>query len=110
MTVPASRRGKSRMEVFAKANELCSYTVEITANERTFKPEFAMLTARIVASILENQYTGDVGVNPGSQLVQIAGVSVLSPIDHMVKGRLVQVDTAHEALLQGPLEGRYRWS
>lgn len=42
----------------------------------------------IVASILENQYTGDVGVNPGSQLVQIAGVSVLSPIDHMVKERL----------------------
>lgn len=38
MTVPASRRGKNRMEVFAKANELCAYTVEITANERTFKP------------------------------------------------------------------------
>ena len=48
MTVPASRRGKNRMEVFTKANELCAYTVEITANERTFKPEFAMLTARIV--------------------------------------------------------------
>lgn len=48
MTVPASRRGKNRMEVFAKANELCAYTVEITANERIFKPEFAMLTARIV--------------------------------------------------------------
>lgn len=57
MTVPASRRGKSRMEVFAKANELCSYTVEITANERTFKPEFAMLTARIVdASVAIGQY------------------------------------------------------
>lgn len=41
-----------------------------------------------VAEILSNQYTGEVGVNPGSQLVQIAGVSVLSPIDHAVKERL----------------------
>lgn len=57
MTVPASRRGKSRMEIFTKANELCSYTVEITANERTFDSRYSALTERIVdASVAIGQY------------------------------------------------------
>ena len=83
MTVPASRRGKSRMEVFAKANELCSYTVEITANERTFKPEFAMLTARIVdASVAIGQYlwsANNIKVVDDDDLV-----AVLKELDHRV--------------------------
>lgn len=57
MTVPASRRGKSRMEIFAKANELCAYTVEITANAKTFDPAYSALTSRIVdASVAIGQY------------------------------------------------------
>jgi len=39
-------------------------------------------------SILDNQYLGDVGYNPGSQMVQIAGIAVLSPMDHVCKERL----------------------
>lgn len=42
----------------------------------------------MVESILDQQYPGDVGFNPGSQLVQIAGIAVLDPIDHLVKERL----------------------
>ena len=38
-----------------------------------------------VRDILRQQYPGDVGYNPGSQLVQIAGVSVLSELDHVLK-------------------------
>jgi retron-type reverse transcriptase len=39
-------------------------------------------------SILDAQYQGDVGYNPGSQMVQIAGIAVLNPFDHACKERL----------------------
>ncbi len=39
-------------------------------------------------NIIEHQYTGDVGCNPGSQMVQIAGISVLNRIDHYIKEKL----------------------
>ena len=42
----------------------------------------------MVERILDEQYPGDVGFDPGSQLIQIAGISVLDGIDHMVKERL----------------------
>lgn len=41
-----------------------------------------------VKDILDVQYDGDVGYNPGSQLIQIAGISLLNGIDHTVKERL----------------------
>ena len=34
---------------------------------------------------MRNQYPGEVGYNPGSQMIQIAGISVLDPLDHMAK-------------------------
>lgn len=37
---------------------------------------------------LREQYTGETGYNPGSQMVQIAGISVLSPLDHFIKEKL----------------------
>lgn len=42
----------------------------------------------MVARILEEQYPGEVGFNPGSQLIQIAGIAVLDPVDHFIKERL----------------------
>jgi hypothetical protein len=39
-------------------------------------------------SVLEHQYSGDIGCNPGSQMVQIAGISVLNPVDHYIKEKL----------------------
>ena len=41
-----------------------------------------------VAEVLDYQYEGDTGYNAGSQMVQIMGLSVLDPVDHMVKERL----------------------
>ena len=38
--------------------------------------------------ILRKQYEQEVGYNPGSQMVQIAGISVLSPLDHFIKEKL----------------------
>ena len=42
----------------------------------------------LVLRILDEQYDGDYGYNPGSQLVQIAGISVLDKFDHFVKEKL----------------------
>lgn len=38
--------------------------------------------------ILNEQYPGDTGYNPGSQLIQIAGISLLNDVDHFIKERL----------------------
>lgn len=41
-----------------------------------------------VETILHDQYPGDVGYNPGSQMIQIAGISVLDKLDHYIKEQL----------------------
>lgn len=45
-------------------------------------------TAAFSARTLDKQYKGEVGYNPGSQMVQIAGISYMNPIDHFVKEKL----------------------
>jgi len=45
-------------------------------------------TYKRVCDILDTQYVGDVGYNPGSQMVQIAGISLLDDLDHYCKERL----------------------
>lgn len=42
-----------------------------------------------VVKILHEQYDGDIGYNPGSQLIQIAGISLLNDLDHFIKERLM---------------------
>lgn len=37
------------------------------------------------ATVLDGQYAGDVGYNPGSQMIQIAGITFLSEYDHMMR-------------------------
>ena len=44
---------------------------------------------RLVSDVLDQQYVGDVGYNPGSQMVQIAGISLLNGIDHHIKEKLM---------------------
>ena len=39
----------------------------------------------MAVQVLDGQYAGDVGYNPGSQMVQIAGISVLDRLDHYIK-------------------------
>lgn len=38
--------------------------------------------------ILDNQYKNETGFDPGSQMVQIAGISVLDNMDHFIKEKL----------------------
>lgn len=41
-----------------------------------------------ICDVLDTQYVGDVGYNPGSQMVQIAGIALLDDLDHYCKERL----------------------
>lgn len=43
---------------------------------------------KLAEEILETQYHGEIGYIPGSQMMQIAGISVLNNIDHFIKETL----------------------
>ena len=49
--------------------------------ERKLEPEIA----KRAIDVLDGQYAGDVGYNPGSQMVQIVGISALDDHDHKIK-------------------------
>ena len=40
MSVPASLRSESKLEVIIQARSLASYTINITKNQKTFPPEY----------------------------------------------------------------------
>ena len=56
--------------------------------ENLFKRKLDKQTYKIVKQILDRQYDGSVGYNPGSQLIQIAGISNLNILDHYCKEKL----------------------
>lgn len=45
-------------------------------------------TTKMSCGVLRDQYAGETGYNPGSQMVQIAGISLLDPVDHYIKEQL----------------------
>lgn len=38
--------------------------------------------------VLDGQYDGEIGYNPGSQMIQIAGIGILNSLDHYIKEEL----------------------
>ena len=56
--------------------------------EETFRKKLPNNVYQRVVTILRDQYKGDTGYNPGSQLIQIAGISVLDGMDHYIKEQL----------------------
>lgn len=56
--------------------------------EDLFKKKLSPEIFAMVHRILTEQYEGDYGYNPGSQLIQIAGISILDGFDHYVKEQL----------------------
>lgn len=54
---------------------------------RMFSKQVDKRTLERIKEVLDNQYQGDKGYNPGSQMVQIAGISYLNKIDHFIKER-----------------------
>lgn len=53
--------------------------------KRRFKRHLEDDVWKMACDVLDTQYVGDVGYNPGSQMVQIAGISVLDELDHYIK-------------------------
>lgn len=56
--------------------------------EKAFQKKLDPWTFNRVKHILREQYEGTKGYNPGSQLVQIAGITVLDGMDHFIKEQL----------------------
>lgn len=56
--------------------------------KKTFRKKMNKVICDRANKVLDEQYAGDVGFNPGSQMIQIAGISVLDPIDHFIKETL----------------------
>lgn len=56
--------------------------------EQTFREKLPPGVYAMVETILREQYEGSAGYNPGSQLIQIAGISVLDRLDHYIKEQL----------------------
>ena len=63
-------------------------TMNHAMTEETFKKKLDPEIYGMVVDILHGQYEGESGYNPGSQLIQIAGISVLDGFDHYCKEQL----------------------
>ena len=56
--------------------------------ESLFRRKLDPEVYEMVKEILRAQYEGSKGYNPGSQLIQIAGISILDELDHYIKEQL----------------------
>ncbi len=56
--------------------------------EENFRRKLPDWAFRRAVSIMKDQYDGDIGYNPGSQLIQIEGISLLNDLDHFIKEKL----------------------
>lgn len=54
MSVPVNARTENKLEVCVKAHDLCCYTLQITANDKTFVPDYQKsLTDKINALAIQ---------------------------------------------------------
>ena len=79
---------------FGRTNEFDIVTIDIKGyyesmvheiTNKMFKDALDEWSGDFVVMTLESQYKGDKGYNPGSQMVQIAGIAYLNKFDHFVK-------------------------
>lgn len=56
--------------------------------EKYFRSHVESKYAEMAIKVLREQYPGEKGYNPGSQMLQLAGISMLNPVDHFIKERL----------------------
>lgn len=56
--------------------------------EATFAHKLPAEVMDMTIDVMRSQYPGNVGYNPGSQMIQIAGISVLDRLDHAAKDRM----------------------
>lgn len=78
------------LEYFVAQDDIRGYypNMRHDVTKKKFKKKLDDWTYRKSTEVLDAQYTGEIGYNPGSQMVQIAGISVLDDLDHFIKERL----------------------
>lgn len=95
----ARKRLKSFLEDFYRHHTINGYVLQIDIHgyypnmsheytEKLFKSNLDSDVFPVVKQILDRQYEGNVGYNPGSQLIQIAGIAILNKLDHICKENL----------------------
>lgn len=98
-TDPARERLKYFLRKYYRKNGDVGYVAQFDVHgyypnmrhdltESNFERKLPEWAFRRVKRILNEQYKGSVGYNPGSQLIQIAGISNLDGLDHYIKERL----------------------
>lgn len=94
----ARNRMKCHMERYYRRHGASGYVLKIDIRKyydsmrhdvvkECFRKKLPDNVYQRAAAILDG-FPGDVGFNPGSQIIQIAGISVLNDIDHFIKERL----------------------
>lgn len=89
-------RLKEFMRSYYRKHGQCGYVAQFdisgyypnmnhSVTEETFREKLNPDIYALVETILRDQYPDKKGYNPGSQLIQIAGISVLDRMDHMIK-------------------------
>lgn len=56
--------------------------------KRCFRRKLDTWSYQQAKTVLDCQYDGEVGYNPGSQMIQIAGLALLDELDHCIKEKL----------------------
>lgn len=81
---------KYGMRVYVLQCDITGYypNMRHDVGKRPFKENLDENIYRRAEKVMDSQYGGDVGYNPGSQMVQLAGISVLNPLDHYIKEEL----------------------
>lgn len=98
-TDPARKRLKGFLQKYYRKHGNIGYVAQFDIRgyypnmrhdvaETNFKRKLPDWAYTRVERILHEQYAGDTGYNPGSQLIQIAGISLLDRLDHFIKERL----------------------
>lgn len=98
-TDPARERLKTFLQKYYRKNGIDGYVAQFDIKgyypnmrhdiaEDNFRKHLPRWAYDRVEKILHEQYDGDIGYNPGSQLIQIAGISLLNDLDHYIKERL----------------------
>lgn len=94
----ARKRMKCHMQRYYRKYGAAGYVLKIDIRKyydsmrhdvvkEAFKKKLPENVYHRAADILDG-FDGEVGFNPGSQIIQIAGISVLDPLDHFIKERL----------------------
>ena len=78
---------KYGMHVYVLQCDITGYypNMRHDVGKRPFKKSLDDNIYKRAETVLDSQYGGEVGYNPGSQMVQLAGISVLDPLDHYTK-------------------------